>query len=594
MRKPLILLILLCLVLNLCIYAETNDPNTQWTRTLKNQIDQMATKGYSQDLEAWLLSQIQNDVGIQKRLYTKILDLHRFIYTFDEPNIIKTINALQRDPLLKSWPFAEMVVWEAYCNYNDALGISSALLEGAYNLLTLANTQNDQEMKGKALLFIGKAYYYMISDDKAKEYLDQSVAVSLETQDYLSVAHYYYTFADTYFSYGDFETALDYYQAALPYLEKETRKALLETMKFDLDILYARSKYKLGFKDQSYSTMAELEKNLNPKNLRLAMGFYWQRAKQYYLDELYDASLTDIQKAVEISSQLGEDQRLNSNHKAMLITLASALYRTGDSLRAAEIFVTMQDTDQDEVYIEYANESASTVSNVEKNIVKEKIDLISQFEKEQTSRIETQKKFLIALVIAVVFLMIIIVLAIVDMRFKSNSRKKLYLSSITDGLTQLSNRSHIIEVFESRLNKQIFVAMLDVDYFKTVNDTYGHIIGDEVLIGVANEIKKSIREQDFVGRYGGEEFLIIFDSVSYDVAKVIVERLRENISSIQWKYEGLQTTVSLGLLGCSGKVLDGDAILKHVDALMYEAKRTGRNKVVSGLCTETDAGLLSK
>jgi diguanylate cyclase (GGDEF)-like protein len=582
------------LILNICIYAEPNDPNTQWTRTLKNQIDQMATKGYSQDLEAWLLSQIQSDVSIQKQLYTKILDLHRFIYTFDEINTMKTISDLQLDPLLKSWPYAEMVVWEAYCNYNDALGISSVLLEGGYNLLTLANAQKDQDMKGKALLFIGKAYYYMISDDKAKEYLDQSVALSLETQDYLSVANYYYIFADTYFSYGDFQTALEYYQASQPYLEKEPRKALLETVKFDLDLLYARSKYKLGFKDLSYTTMAELEKKTNPKNTRVAMSLYWQRAKQYYLDELYDASLSDIKKAVELSSQLGEDQRLNSNHNAMLITLASALYRTGDSLSAAEIFVTMQDADQDESYIVYANESASIVSNVESNIVKEQINLISQFEKEQTTRIETQKKYLIALGIAVVFLIIIIILAIVDMRFKSNSRKKLYLSSITDGLTQLSNRSHIIEVFESKLNKQIFVAMLDVDYFKMVNDTYGHIIGDEVLIGVANEIKKSIREQDFVGRYGGEEFLIIFDSVSYDVAKVIVERLRENISSIQWKYEGLQTTVSLGLLGCSGKILDGDAILKHVDALMYEAKRTGRNKVVSGMCTETEGALFSE
>jgi len=157
--------------------------------------------------------------------------------------------------------------------------------------------------------------------------------------------------------------------------------------------------------------------------------------------------------------------------------------------------------------------------------------------------------------------------------------------SITDRLTQLYNRVKLDDVFKDEINRakrydEIFcVILLDIDHFKSVNDTYGHDVGDMTLIDVANILKSSIRQSDIVGRWGGEEFVIITPNTTLENAMILANKIRENIQNHIFRQVGTKTS-SFGV----SIYKDGDnadTMVKRSDNALYEAKKTGRNKVVT-------------
>ena len=157
--------------------------------------------------------------------------------------------------------------------------------------------------------------------------------------------------------------------------------------------------------------------------------------------------------------------------------------------------------------------------------------------------------------------------------------------SITDRLTQLYNRVKLDDVFKDEINRakrydeKFCVILLDIDHFKSVNDTYGHDVGDMTLIDVANILKSSIRQTDIVGRWGGEEFVIITPKTTLENAMILANKIRENIQNHTFKHIGTKTS-SFGV----SIYKDGDnadTMVKRADNALYEAKKTGRNKVVT-------------
>jgi diguanylate cyclase (GGDEF)-like protein len=166
---------------------------------------------------------------------------------------------------------------------------------------------------------------------------------------------------------------------------------------------------------------------------------------------------------------------------------------------------------------------------------------------------------------------------------------KLLEISRTDGLTGLANRRHIEErrneMWEhaARLNEPIAVVMCDIDKFKSVNDTYGHQAGDAVLKQFAEVLKQEAREIDRVGRYGGEEFIILLPGTVLDAAVTFAERVRQAIEERTFTFDGgsLKRTVSLGVAAWPHpRVTDCDELLKSADDALYVAKQSGRNRVV--------------
>ena len=124
--------------------------------------------------------------------------------------------------------------------------------------------------------------------------------------------------------------------------------------------------------------------------------------------------------------------------------------------------------------------------------------------------------------------------------------------------------------------------MIDVDNFKNINDTYGHLIGDKVLSSVAEVIKSSIRKGDIVGRYGGEEFIVIIKAEDREYYKV-AERIRRNVEGINLKSDfgnSIKVTSSIGISRMDAKEKTLQQIISMSDKALYEAKNTGKNKVV--------------
>jgi len=120
------------------------------------------------------------------------------------------------------------------------------------------------------------------------------------------------------------------------------------------------------------------------------------------------------------------------------------------------------------------------------------------------------------------------------------------------------------------------LVMVDIDHFKTVNDTHGHAIGDEVLIAVAKTLRDSIRRSDMVARMGGEEFCVLQTDIDSELMTMLTERLRAAVEAIA---EPVRITASFGVCH-SSKTIEPTALLQHADQALYAAKRDGRNRVV--------------
>lgn len=165
----------------------------------------------------------------------------------------------------------------------------------------------------------------------------------------------------------------------------------------------------------------------------------------------------------------------------------------------------------------------------------------------------------------------------------SSMIKKLKEAAVTDGLTQLYNHKKILEMLNleieraKRYNRTFTIMMLDIDHFKKVNDRYGHVVGDMVLERLASEIKSQIRDLDTVGRYGGEEFLIIFPEINKTQAYQVAERVRKSVESLAFD-NGLSITISGGLAEFSGE--EDRFLVSKADENLYKAKNTGRNRIV--------------
>ena len=132
--------------------------------------------------------------------------------------------------------------------------------------------------------------------------------------------------------------------------------------------------------------------------------------------------------------------------------------------------------------------------------------------------------------------------------------------------------------------KSLAALVLDIDYFKAINDTHGHDAGDDVLRDFALRIKRSIRGIDLACRYGGEEFVIVMPETDMAVAAMVAERLRRRIAAdpfaIAQGTRHIPVTISIGIAGLRGKEDSAANLLKRADEALYRAKRDGRNRVV--------------
>ncbi|NQY65275.1 MAG: diguanylate cyclase [Alteromonadaceae bacterium] len=164
---------------------------------------------------------------------------------------------------------------------------------------------------------------------------------------------------------------------------------------------------------------------------------------------------------------------------------------------------------------------------------------------------------------------------------------ELAVLSQTDGLTKLFNRSHWENCLKAefkrwtRSKNPSCLVMLDIDHFKNVNDSYGHVVGDEVIRHIAALIQHHARETDVSGRYGGEEFTVLLSDTTVEQGNVFAERLRKEVEESVVKYNDIDIkyTISIGIAEIDPSIKTYEAWIECADAALYKSKENGRNRI---------------
>jgi diguanylate cyclase (GGDEF)-like protein len=161
----------------------------------------------------------------------------------------------------------------------------------------------------------------------------------------------------------------------------------------------------------------------------------------------------------------------------------------------------------------------------------------------------------------------------------------------TDSLTGIWNRRYLLMIAEQeikrsqRYNCSFAVLLIDIDHFKKINDTYGHSVGDKVIISMTQTVINNLRQVDCFGRFGGEEFVVLLPETDIDEAVIVAERIRENIQhkSIVVQEQTISITISIGVSSYKIGEESIDTILQRADQGLYQAKKQGRNRVIANL-----------
>jgi diguanylate cyclase (GGDEF)-like protein len=195
-----------------------------------------------------------------------------------------------------------------------------------------------------------------------------------------------------------------------------------------------------------------------------------------------------------------------------------------------------------------------------------------------------------------------IVKLVIQDTIDSQFQNQIYESAVRDPLTGAFNRKHFDEHVASELsfarchNMPFSLLMMDLDYFKNVNDLHGHQMGDQVLVSVTKILSNSLRDDDFLVRYGGEEFVVIARGIPAKGAMVLGERVRQTVEEMELltpEGEKITITISIGVVTATDPTgIDAVSLVKESDINLYKAKESGRNRVIASELKSSDLPIL--
>ncbi|KAA0546324.1 GGDEF domain-containing protein [Bacillus sp. BGMRC 2118] len=471
----------------------------------------------------------------------------------------------------------------------DYYGDSGSLIEYGSRLEEIAISTDDTETQMYANYIISLSFYYITNDEKAIEYLEKMLLLANAQENIMYQAIYKTVNGNILLSYQENEKALSLYEEAGEMYKKiKTNEGKqLERMNASA-ILIAKSKLKQGNQDNLQKEMEQLihffsnkyHETINKGYLYTSKGLIEQEYEQYQ----------DAVKSFERVKELTGDITHIDNHldpyRFVNINLAQAYYSNGEYRQAADLYMAVSERDENaESFISY-DQMTSKVREFTEKELKDQIGTLTALKEEQKKSLFQQRIILGAFILGILVVTRAFFVKRREHRIVNNLKNSLYVQSITDGLTGVYNRKRIFELLHAQ-EYDCVVALVDIDNFKTINDTYGYLFGDEVIRQVVQTIQSSIRQDDEMGRYGGEEFLLILKNSDIENALPIFERIRKNVEELKWEHEDFTTTISIGVAMKSN--MEAEEIFRRVDDLVHEAKRSGKNKVIY---TECEAGSL--
>lgn len=451
----------------------------------------------------------------------------------------------------------------------------------AIELLELSRKMNSGKYQLEAMDALAYVDYYNFNNDLALKKWNTVASLALHEKMPNELYRYYRGLALLSIDQKSFEDALAYYEKSLSIVKStnmtgpDNRNVAAMLYSGLAELHFMRHDYPSAIMADEKALDATSEEDVDNRfetYLRLADDHHLvgnrQKAKQY------------IEKAIDLKPKVS-DLLMSTNFTSKMSSIEAAIaYANGDHKASAKIFYdeymrSKKTIGQVDVYIDTQN----TASSYETSAIEKELNLLSELQKEQADKIGTQRNLILSAFLSIVLLLSLLVTNIKNLKQQNAQKEELFHLSTIDHLTQIKNRRQIIMDIETITQGSKSIAMLDIDLFKQVNDTFGHRTGDMVLGRIAETIKTSIRKNDDVGRYGGDEFLILIDTSDLEVAKAIAERVKSNIEQLQWDIEGLELTVSIGLIHSHHKI--GYQLIEEADLRLYESKNRGRNKVTA-------------
>lgn len=423
--------------------------------------------------------------------------------------------------------------------------------------------------------------YYNFNNDLALKKWNTVATLAVKEKIPNELYRYYRGLALLAIDENDFENALEYYNKAIEIVSVADIKGP-DGSNVEALLYSGVSEMHLLRQDYTSATIADTRalESTPMKDLENLFETHLRLADDNHLAGNLDAASLHMEEALLLKPKVS-DRLMGTKFPSRIMSLKAALdFSNGDYEQSAATFydeymISKKGSSNIGTYVA----TQDTASSYETSAIEKELNLLTQLQKEQADKLAVQRDLLLAALLSIILLASLLAMKVKHLKQQNKQRDILYQLSTVDQLTQLKNRRRIIEDFESINSGSKCVALLDIDRFKQVNDTFGHATGDMVLKRIADTLKSSLRENDEVGRYGGEEFLIILDTSDLDVAKTIIERVRINIEQLEWDIPGLRTTASIGL--AYSQDITGDLLLAEADKLLYSAKNSGRNMTAS-------------
>lgn len=429
-----------------------------------------------------------------------------------------------------------------------------------------------------ANFILAKGFRYYYDENEANKFLEEALTLAEATGDAYAKSIYYAEKGDAAIHIdGQASTAMAFYKQSLDHApETVYDKFNRSPLQLPQRLMLYLQLYYYPETDILQALEAYIE-SLDPRDL---YGHYdaYSLLGDYYSIYDYEKSLELYQMALAAYEAIDFIPNSRLTSYKLNIAIAAAHYGREDFQAAADTYYALLNEKGNYKSDSDLTSTLSSLENFKYDTLQSQVELFKDLNRANKERVALSNKLMVFYIVFIGILLLAIGIIVNENRKKTHVQKRLYTASVTDQLTNVYNRGKIIDIIESNLHPTNAVAILDVDDFKSINDTYGHLVGDDVLITITQLIEQSIRGSDQVGRYGGEEFLIYFDNVPVHELKEIGERIRLNIDQHPWSHPGLKTSVSIGISLCYSTVLD--EVLETVDQLLYEAKRSGKNKVI--------------
>lgn len=493
----------------------------------------------------------------------------------------RTADALYRD-VRESWPdnkLSDIVLERAYLNsylyrYQEAFELMELALAHAY--------ESDDPFQLVETYNVFSILYGALNDYPSSiDYLKKSIEIMEANPKFTQNTYLYVNLADSYRAAEDFEQANAYLDKSFQ-IAKDTGDISLKA--------YAHQVKGRLFVDQK-NFEAALNHILTSQELHKEVGeelfsfeIHTELANIFLELGQLDKASQHLVIAKEYAQQLGSQDTHYINR------LESQLaFKRGNFEQAYEQL--------NESYTQYRKQFNDNLTYVS-NLSREQLDqerlvfenkLLEQENKLNAQYVKESKKYSYILWVLILLLLLVVGIALwIMLRYRSVARTN-HRMAYTDNLTKLPNRRHVFRTLElqhrssGQTRKPYSVILFDIDFFKSINDRFGHNVGDKVIQATRNICESVLRDSDTVGRIGGEEFLILLPDTGIKEAYGIAERLREYFESYNFDdlAPGLKVTSSFGVTEYMPDDETLDLVINRADRLLYKAKNEGRNQVMA-------------